>query len=93
MSDDRGEFRFTDVPDGVCSIAADLQGFAPVTASINPETDRIAPVHLRLEIAALFSGLTVTGDAPPKPRRPSSTSGERHATRRSRLSATSRCAC
>jgi hypothetical protein len=93
VSDDRGEFRFAEVPDGVCSIASDLQGFAPVTTSINPETDGSTPIHLRLEVAALFSGLTVTGGAPPSRRRPSSILRERHATRRSRLSETSRCPC
>jgi len=93
VSDDRGEFGFAEVPAGVCSIAADLQGFAPVTASINPETDGSTPIHLRLEVAALFSGLTVTGEAPPSRRRPSSILRERHATRRSLLSETSRCAC
>jgi hypothetical protein len=93
VSDEGGEFRFADVPAGVCSIAADLQGFAPATVSINPETDSGTPIHLRLEVAALSSGLTVTGEAPPSRRRPSRPSRERHATRRSRLSETTRCAC
>ena len=92
VSDDRGEFRFAEVPDGVCSIAADLQGFARVTASINPETDGSTPIRLRLEVAALFSGLTATGEAPPSRRRASSTLRGRRATCRSHLSETNRCA-
>ena len=64
ISDDRGQFRFTDLPVNTCSVVTELQGFVPVTAKTNIAAGKIATLHLHLDTTPLLSGLLVTGEAP-----------------------------
>jgi hypothetical protein len=64
VSDGQGEFRFADVPADACSITTDLQGFATVTIEVDTTAGGIAGLELHLETKPIFSGLTLTGDAP-----------------------------
>jgi hypothetical protein len=64
VSDEQGEFRFADVPADVCSITTDLQGFTTVAVEVDTTTGGIADLELHLETKPIFSGLTLTGEAP-----------------------------
>jgi carboxypeptidase family protein len=91
VSDERGEFRFADVPVDTCSIATDLQGFATATADVETAAGEITALQFHLDAAPLFSGLTVTGEAPPNLRGPLHTSCGSGAPRRSLRSAGRTC--
>jgi hypothetical protein len=64
ISDERGEFRFANLPAGTCSIVADLQGFKSSSATAVTEAGEVATVEFHLDIEPVYTGLTVTGERP-----------------------------
>jgi len=70
VSDEHGAFRFLNVPVDTCSIEADVQGFAAQTMRVVTAADEVARTELRLRIAPLRVGVSLTGSVPlqvPKP--------------------------
>src|SRR3984893_3694172 len=64
-SNELGQFRFTDVPAGACSIVAELQGFAAVTKAVAVKPGGNADVALRLDLEALHVEVSVTASTDP----------------------------
>ena len=64
VADDRGAFRFLNVPIGSCSIDADMQGFfaQPVTVVIAAE--QVVGIELHLVVVPLRIGVNVGGTTP-----------------------------
>jgi hypothetical protein len=63
LADSSGAFRFADVSRGRCSITTDLQGFAPITAAADVQSETLTlPLHL--EAVPVRSGLLVSGVSP-----------------------------
>jgi len=60
LSNEQGQFRFTDVPAGSCSIVADLQGFRSAVKTIVAKPDETTDVMLRLDFDALHEEVSVT---------------------------------
>ena len=60
LSNEQGQFRFTDVPAGSCSIVADLQGFRSAVKTIMAKPDETTDVVLRLDLDALHEEVSVT---------------------------------
>jgi hypothetical protein len=69
-SDDRGEFRFTNVPADTCSLVADLQGFKSASATAVMQVLEITTVEFHLDVEPIYTGMTVTGEPPSGHRRP-----------------------
>jgi Carboxypeptidase regulatory-like domain len=64
VADERGAFRFLNVPVAACSIEADMQGFAAQTIKVVTTADRIAGTDFHLTIAPLRVGVKVGGGLP-----------------------------
>lgn len=60
-SDQQGQFRFTNVPVGSCSLVTDIQGFKPATEFFNSVAAARIDLLISLELEVLYTGLTVTG--------------------------------
>jgi hypothetical protein len=63
-SDEHGAFRFADLPDDRCSISADLQGFAKVTAAVTVHLDETLNVTIHLDAARVDARIRVVGGSP-----------------------------
>jgi hypothetical protein len=63
VSDDGGAFRFTDVPVGVCSLVAELQGFKPATRTLTVTANQPADAAMRLELDTLREEVNVTASS------------------------------
>src|SRR5438445_9071811 len=63
VSNELGQFRFTDVPAGVCSVVAELQGFKSAVRAMAVKPGETADVALRLDLEALHEEVSVTGRA------------------------------
>jgi len=61
ISDERGTFRFADVPTRTCSVTTDLPGFAAVTARSTVVRGETSTLNLHLQIVPIHSGILVTG--------------------------------
>jgi hypothetical protein len=68
MSDARGEFRFVHAGSDTCEIVAQLQGFRSASAAVVMREGGISHVEFHLELEPLFTGVTVTGRPPSRPR-------------------------
>lgn len=62
ISDERGEFRFTGVPAGDCTLAAGLQGFKPETKSVVVKAGETSEVALQLGLETLHEEVTVRAE-------------------------------
>lgn len=59
VSDERGEFRFTDLPAGSCTIVTDLQGFVPAIAHATVVADDTVTLKLALHTVPVRAGILV----------------------------------
>jgi hypothetical protein len=59
VSNERGEFRFADVATGVCTLAAELQGFKSATTRVAVSTGETATVSIQLGLETLHEEVTV----------------------------------
>src|SRR6202035_3255342 len=66
VSDQRGAFRFVNVPIDRCSIQADVQGFVAPPVTVVTAADQIVGSDLHLGIAPLRVGVNVGGTKPPR---------------------------
>jgi hypothetical protein len=64
VSDERGAFRFLNVPVDTCSIEADVQGFAAQTMTVVTAADEVARTDLNLGISPLRVGVHLGGGVP-----------------------------
>jgi Carboxypeptidase regulatory-like domain len=64
-SNELGQFRFTDVPAGACSLVAELQGFKSVTKPVAIKPGGTADVALRLDLEVLHVEVSVTASTDP----------------------------
>src|SRR5262249_41733549 len=62
VTDDRGEFRFSDVPAGTCTLAADLEGFKSAAVQVEIRVAATTSARLQLSVEAINDEVTVTGD-------------------------------
>ena len=62
-ADENGAFRFTNLPPDTCSIATDLQGFEPATATVVTAAGMATALDLHLVPARLRTGVFVTDGA------------------------------
>jgi hypothetical protein len=67
VSDDRGDFRFVDVPvgSGPCAIVADLQGFRSATTAVTVRSGETTAIGLELGLDTLREEVTVRAGADP----------------------------
>jgi hypothetical protein len=63
VSNELGQFRFSGVPAGACSVVAELQGFKSAVKAIAVKPGETADVALRLDLEALHEEVSVTGRA------------------------------
>ncbi len=63
VSSETGQFRFTDVPAGDCSIIAELQGYRSTAKALTARPGETADVSLRLDVDALHVDVSVVGSA------------------------------
>jgi hypothetical protein len=63
VSDERGEFRFTDVPAGACALTAELQGFKSATADVTAKAGETTTVTIPLGLEPLHEEVTVHAQA------------------------------
>jgi hypothetical protein len=61
VSDGQGAFEFTDVPAGVCSLVAELQGFKTVTKTLTITANHQTEAPMRLELDTLREEVNVAG--------------------------------
>jgi hypothetical protein len=64
VADDRGAFRFPDVPVDSCWIEADVQGFAGQPVRVVTLARQVIGTDLHLGVAPLRAGVNVGGTAP-----------------------------
>jgi len=64
VADDRGAFRFLNVPIDRCSIEADVQGFFAQAVTIVTAAGEVAAIELHLDVAPLGIGVNVGGTTP-----------------------------
>jgi hypothetical protein len=64
-SDDRGEFRFSNVAADSCSVVVDLQGFKSASATALTKAGVITMLDFHLDIEPVYTGMMVTGESPP----------------------------
>ena len=64
VSDERGAFRFQNVPLDRCSIQADVQGFAAQPISIVTAAEQLVACDLQLAVAPMRVGVNVGGAIP-----------------------------
>ena len=67
VSDERGAFRFLNVPADRCSIVADVQGFLGQPVDVVTVADQVVATDLHLGIAPLRTGVNVAGTGPFQP--------------------------
>jgi hypothetical protein len=77
VSNERGEFRFFDVPAGACVIAAELQGFKTETTNVTVDEGKTATVALQLRLETLHEEVNVSAEASAGERNPIETHVER----------------
>ena len=65
VSDERGEFKFADVPTGPCVLTAELQGFKSATANVTVTAGETATVAIQLGLETLHEEVTVRAQADP----------------------------
>jgi hypothetical protein len=63
VSDNQGEFEFTDVPAGVCSLVAELQGFKSATRTLTITANHQSEAPMRLELDTVREEVNVTSTA------------------------------
>jgi hypothetical protein len=63
VSNEQGQFRFSEVPAGACSIVAELQGFKSAVTAIAVKRGETADVTLRLDLDVLHEEVNVTAGA------------------------------
>jgi carboxypeptidase family protein len=63
VSNERGEFRFADVPDGVCVLTAELQGFKAATTDAAVKSGETTTVAIQLGLEMLHEEVTVHAQA------------------------------
>ena len=61
VSDGQGAFEFTEVPAGVCSLVAELQGFKTVTKTLTITANHQTEAPMRLELDTLREEVNVAG--------------------------------
>ena len=59
MSDEQGRFKFANVPDGICSVVTDVQGFKAKTAPLKHAGIDQVDLQISLQLEPLYSALTV----------------------------------
>ncbi|MBI4471850.1 MAG: TonB-dependent receptor [Acidobacteria bacterium] len=65
VSDESGNYRYTNLPPGIYSVTFELPGFSTfVRDGIIVEVGRTTTVNVRLEVATVAETVTVTGDSP-----------------------------
>src|SRR5262249_1093339 len=62
--DDQGQFRFSTVPAGRCTLVAELTGLTPTAAPLTVTAQETTRVELRLDLAALHENVNVTAAMP-----------------------------
>lgn len=62
-SNERGEFRFVDVPAGGCAVAAELQGFKTATGEVAVTAGATSVLDLHLGLETLHEEVTVRAEA------------------------------
>jgi hypothetical protein len=62
VSNERGEFRFVDVPAVTCALEAELQGFKRVTTSVAVNAGETSAVAIQLDLETLREDVTVRGE-------------------------------
>jgi carboxypeptidase family protein len=62
-SDEHGLFRFADVRPGRCSLTADLQGFATMTADVIVPAGETLRAEIHLEVTPVDSGVRVVAES------------------------------
>lgn len=67
VSNEYGQFQFTQLPAGRCALVTDIQGFQPVSAAVERTGTERTDVPLSLEFEELYTGLMVTGGSPGVP--------------------------
>jgi hypothetical protein len=77
ISNERGEFRFVDVPAGGCSLTAELQGFQTATTTVTPSAGETSTTAIQLGLEALHEEITVRAEADALARNPIETHVER----------------
>jgi len=63
ISNERGEFRFVDVPAGACALAAELQGFKPATTNVTVNDGETKAIAIQLGLETLHEEVTVRAEA------------------------------
>jgi hypothetical protein len=63
ISDERGEFRFVDVPAGACALAAELQGFKTATTNVAVNAAETSAIAIQLGLETLHEEVTVSAQA------------------------------
>jgi hypothetical protein len=62
ISNERGEFRFVDVPAGVCALQAELQGFKTTTTTVTTKDGETSAEAIQLGLDALHEEITVSAE-------------------------------
>lgn len=63
VSNERGEFRFVDVPAGTCAVAAELQGFKTTTTQVAVTAGETSTTAIQLGLDTLHEEVTVSAEA------------------------------
>lgn len=63
VSNERGEFRFVDVPAGDCALAAELQGFKTATTRVAVNAGETSTAAIQLGLETLHEEVTVNAEA------------------------------
>jgi hypothetical protein len=63
VSNERGEFRFVDVPAGACALAAELQGFKTATTNVAVNAGETSTTAIQLGLETLHEEVTVSAEA------------------------------
>jgi hypothetical protein len=63
ISNERGEFRFVDVPAGACALAAELQGFKTSTTNVAVNAGETSTTTIQLGLETLHEEVTVKAEA------------------------------
>jgi len=67
VSDERGLFRFDEVPVDTCSVGTELQGFSGRTVQVNTTPGQVTTLRLHLALTPVSAGVLVTGARPADP--------------------------
>jgi hypothetical protein len=77
ISNERGEFRFVDVPAGDCALAAELQGFKAAKTSVNVTAGETKAIDIQLGLETLHEEVTVRAEGDTRAENPIETHVER----------------